>query len=102
MNDNEKIIVKVDPEIADLIPGFLKNREKDIEQMESYLAAKNFEEIERLGHSMKGSGAGYGFDGISEIGKSIEIAGKEQSIENIKKGIENLKDYLRRVEIAEE
>jgi len=51
---------------------------------------------------MKGSGAGYGFDGISEIGKSIEIAGKEQSIENIKKGIENLKDYLRRVEIAEE
>jgi len=102
MNDNEKIIVKVDPEIADLVPGFLKNREKDIEQMESYLAAKNFEEIERLGHSMKGSGAGYGFDGISEIGKSIEIAGKEQSIENIKKGIENLKDYLRRVEIAEE
>jgi len=102
MDDSEKIIIKVDPEIADLIPGFLTNREKDIEQMESYLEAKNFEEIERLGHSMKGSGAGYGFDGISEIGKSIEVAGKEQNIENIKKGVEDLKNYLRRVEIAEE
>jgi len=102
MDDSEKIIIKVDPEIADLIPGFLENREKDIEQMESYLEAKNFEEIERLGHSMKGSGAGYGFDGISEIGKSIEVAGKEQNIENIKKGLEDLKNYLSRVEIAEE
>ncbi len=102
MDDSEKIIIKVDPEIADLIPGFLTNREKDIEQMESYLEAKNFEEIERLGHSMKGSGAGYGFDGISEIGKSIEVAGKEQNIENIKKGVEDLKNYLRRVKIAEE
>ena len=93
--------MKVDPEIADLIPGFLKNREKDIEQMESYLEAKNFEEIERLGHSMKGSGAGYGFDGVSETGKAIEVAGKEKNIEGIKKGIEDLRSYLRRVEIEE-
>jgi HPt (histidine-containing phosphotransfer) domain-containing protein len=102
MSDNEKIIIKIDPEIADLIPGFLENREKDIKQMESYLETKNFEEIERLGHSMKGSGAGYGFEGISKIGKAIEIASKEKDIENIKKGMEELKDYLKRVEIAQE
>ncbi len=102
MNNEEKIIVKVDPEIADLIPGFLNNREKDIEDMESCLKAENFEQIERLGHSMKGSGAGYGFDGITEIGKLIEIAGKEKDVEGIKKGIEDLKDYLSRVEVSNE
>jgi HPt (histidine-containing phosphotransfer) domain-containing protein len=101
MNHREKIIVKVDPEIADLVPGFLKNREKDIENMESCLGTQNFEEIERLGHSMKGSGAGYGFDGISEIGKFIEMVAKEKDIEKIKKGIEELRDYLSRVEIVE-
>ena len=101
MIEDDKIIVKVDPEIADLIPGFLENRKKDIEQMEIHLEAENFEEIERLGHSMKGSGAGYGFDGISDIGKSIEIAGKERNIEDIKKGIEDLKSYLERVVIDE-
>lgn len=101
MNDDEKIIVKVDPEIADLIPGFLENRKKDVEQMETHLETENFEEIERLGHSMKGSGAGYGFAGISEIGEFIEIAGKEKNVEDIKKRIEELKGYLRRVEIAE-
>jgi HPt (histidine-containing phosphotransfer) domain-containing protein len=102
MNSKEKIIVKVDPEIADLIPGFLQNRKKDINIMGSCLTAQNFEQIERLGHSMKGSGAGYGFDGISEIGKSIEMAAKEKDIEKIKKGIQDLKAYLGRVEIAEE
>ncbi len=102
MNNKEKIIVKVDPEIADLIPGFLQNREKDIRDMESCLGTQNFEHIERLGHSMKGSGTSYGFDGISEIGKFIEIAAKEKNIEKIKKGIQDLKDYLGRVEIAEE
>jgi len=99
MDEKEKIVVKVDPEIADLIPGFLNNRKKDIKDMESYLEVGNFEQIERLGHGMKGSGAGYGFEGITEIGKSIEIAGKEKNIEDIKKGIEDLRDYLDRVEI---
>jgi HPt (histidine-containing phosphotransfer) domain-containing protein len=102
MDDKEKIIVRVDPDIADLIPGFLQNREKDIRDMESCLTTQNFEHIERLGHSMKGSGAGYGFDGISEIGRLIELAAKERNLENIRKGIEDLKDYLGRVEIAEE
>jgi HPt (histidine-containing phosphotransfer) domain-containing protein len=102
MDRKEKIVVKVDPEIADLIPGFLSNREKDIKTMESCLEEANFEQIERLGHSMKGSGAGYGFDGISEIGSFIEIAGKEKNIEKIKKGIGDLKNYLNRVEIVNE
>jgi HPt (histidine-containing phosphotransfer) domain-containing protein len=100
MDGKEKIVVKIDPEIADLIPGFLSNREKDIETMESCLEEGNFEQIERLGHSMKGSGAGYGFDGISGIGSFIEIAGKEEDVEKIKKGISDLRNYLDRVEVV--
>lgn len=102
MKEKEKIVVKVNPEISDLIPGFLNNRKKDIENMEKFLKEGNFEEIERLGHGMKGSGAGYGFNGISDIGKTIEIAGKERNIDGIRKGIKDLKDYLNRVEIVNE
>jgi len=102
MSGDDKIIIKVDPDIADLIPGFLENREKDIEKMEDYLNSGNYEEIERLGHSMKGSGAGYGFDGISEIGRSIEIAGKEKDIEAIKEAIQKLRNYLDRVVISDD
>ena len=102
MDEKEKIIVNVDPEIADLIPGFLENRKKDIEEMKSCLEVENFEQIERLGHSMKGSGAGYGFEGVSEIGKALEIAGKEKDVDSIKKGIEDLKNYLDRVELVSE
>jgi HPt (histidine-containing phosphotransfer) domain-containing protein len=102
MNGDDKIIIKVDPDIADLIPGFLENREKDIEKMEDYLKTGNFEEIERLGHSMKGSGAGYGFGGISEIGKAIEIAGKEKDIEAIKEEMQKLRNYLDRVVVSDD
>ncbi|MEO0293185.1 MAG: Hpt domain-containing protein [candidate division WOR-3 bacterium] len=101
MNETEKIIIKVDPEIKDLIPGFLQNRQRDINNIESLLKEENFEEIERIGHSMKGSGGGYGFTGISEIGRFIEMAAKEKDIQKIKKGIEDLKDYLNRIELVE-
>jgi len=38
------------------------------------LARGEFEIVERLGHSMRGSGAGFGFQGITDIGAALERA----------------------------
>jgi len=51
---------------------------------------------------MKGSGAGYGFDTISEIGKSVEQAAKEKNSEEIQKQVKALSAYLDRVEVVYE
>jgi HPt (histidine-containing phosphotransfer) domain-containing protein len=98
----EKIIVKVPEYAVQLIPNFLENREKDINTIDESLEKGDFETIERLGHSMKGSGSIYGFDGITELGKLIEMSAKEKNSEGIKSNISELKDYLGRVEIVNE
>jgi hypothetical protein len=57
------------------------------------------EGVRVTGHSMKGTGGGYGFDGLSEIGASIESAAKSGDLDAARSGLERLVDYLERVEI---
>lgn len=98
----EKIIVHVDREIQDLIPGFLENRCKDIETAREALVKGDYEIIRALGHTMKGSGGGYGFDTITDIGRSLENAAKERNVEEIRRWVGELSQYLKHVEIVYE
>jgi HPt (histidine-containing phosphotransfer) domain-containing protein len=98
--EQDKIYVNVDPDIRDLIPGFLENRYNDIQSMRDALAKTDFETIRILGHSMKGAGGGYGFDGITDIGAELERAAKVKDTAEITRGIEELASYLSRVEVV--
>jgi HPt (histidine-containing phosphotransfer) domain-containing protein len=94
-----KIIVHVDPEIADLIPGFLENRRKDIKTIGEALVQGDLEAIRFLGHSMKGAGGTYGFDAITDIGKSLEQAALARDTGGIKKSLQELLVYLDSIEV---
>ena len=96
---NEKIIVRVDGELKSIVPGFLKNRQKDLISIREALKRADFQRIGVLGHCMKGSGGGYGFDAITEIGGSLERAANEQNPEEVQRQIEFLSTYLERIEV---
>lgn len=96
----EKIIVHVDPDLEELIPGYLSNREKDIAAIHAALDKKDLDAIRIIGHSMKGSGRGYGFEAITEIGSLIEAAAKEAKHDDIPLLAGRLEDYLTRIEIV--
>lgn len=96
---SEQIIVYVDEDLEDLVPGFLENRNEDIATIQELVQQGNFSDAQRIGHSMKGSGGGYGFDKISEIGKGIEEASKTQNADEVLKLVEDLKHYLSVVKI---
>ncbi len=95
---SEKIIVKIDPDLEDLIPGFLNNRANDVESIRTLLESEDLDQIQILGHSMKGAGGGYGFDRITEIGGIIETAAVAGDVPVIREANEQLADYLARVE----
>jgi CheY-like chemotaxis protein len=95
----DKIIVHVDAELEDLIPGFLENRHKDVKSMLEALEQTDYDTIRVLGHSMKGSGGGYGFDAVTDIGKSLEEAAGERDSEEIRKLVGELLTYIERVEV---
>ncbi len=101
ISNEEKIEIHVDPDLMPLIPGYIEHRHEDVIKMMDLLEENSYRDIERCGHSMKGTGAGYGFDMITEIGAFIEIAGREGDRDQIQAGINRLKDYLEKLDIIE-
>jgi len=102
MTDSERFVVRIDKDLEDLIPGYIENRHKDIKSISASLEKGDYETIRILGHSMKGSGGGYGFNEITTIGMFIEKAAKENSAEEIKNWLEKLLKYLEKVDITYE
>jgi HPt (histidine-containing phosphotransfer) domain-containing protein len=99
-NDSGPIIVKVDSDFEDIIPGFLRNRQGDIETILEALEKCDYETIRILGHNMKGAGGGYGFEVITEIGRAIEQAALNNDEAEIKKSLSELSTYLEQIEIV--
>ena len=94
---NDAIVVYIDPELEDLIPGFLANRRRDVESLRLLLGQGDYAAIRLIGHSMKGAGGGYGFDPITEYGDQIETAALEGKGDVILAVTAALADYLARV-----
>ena len=54
----EKIIAHLDSDLRDLIPSYLKKRQKDIKTITQSIKTTDFDKIRMLAHSMRGSGGG--------------------------------------------
>jgi HPt (histidine-containing phosphotransfer) domain-containing protein len=102
MDDRERVRVVVDEDLADLIPGYLERRDADVITVRSAIEAADFETVRILGHGMKGSGGGYGFDAITEIGGALEQAGKLSDAAAADESVDELADYLTRLEVSYE
>ncbi len=99
MSSDEKIIVQGDPDLEDLIPGFLNNRTNDVGTIRSALLSGDMDRIRIIGHSMKGAGGGYGFDAITDFGGIIEQAAVANDKAQIEKSAADLEKYLQCVEV---
>jgi HPt (histidine-containing phosphotransfer) domain-containing protein len=93
------ITIPVDEEIIDLIPRYLENRRGDVVAIDAALASSDFDTIRRLGHSMKGSGGGYGLDPVTEMGRGLEEAAKAEDPGTVRAWLGKLQDFLERVRV---
>ena len=100
VSHSEKIRIRVDPVLQELIPGYLENRGKDLLVYQQALENENFDTIGILGHSMKGSGGGYRFNDLSSIGRAIEKAAMNKDKESIRQSIIDLEEFLKRLEVV--
>jgi PAS domain S-box-containing protein len=84
----------VSAQITALVPRYLASKPSQIEEARASLAAKDFELISRFGHNLKGTGGGYGFPRIEEIGIRLEKAAAERDERNISEQLEALSLFL--------
>jgi HPt (histidine-containing phosphotransfer) domain-containing protein len=93
------IVVKVDPDIADMVPRFLANRSRDVERLREAIGRADAEAVRAIGHTLNGVGGGYGFPAISELGARIEEDGGAGRIDAATRAVDELADYLARVQV---
>ncbi|MEO5341006.1 MAG: Hpt domain-containing protein [Magnetococcus sp. MYC-9] len=94
------IVVCVDADLAEIVPAYLANRRQDGVRLAELLARQEFNAMRVLGHRMKGSGMGYGFKVISELGARLEKAAQAGSRSESAACIADLDDYLTRLEVS--
>lgn len=97
---SEKIRVEISRDLEVLIPRYMDRRHKEIEAFRTQLGAGDFEALRIGGHSLKGSGGGYGFPLLTRIGATIETAAKAKDTAVLEAALVEYKDYIERVEVV--
>ncbi len=101
--NNEKITIYIDDEdILELIPDYLESRREELPLLRDAVSQGDFETLRGYGHKLKGSGGGYGLDRISEIGARLESFTKASDMKSIVTVIDELDDFINRVEVVAE
>jgi two-component system, sensor histidine kinase and response regulator len=95
-----RVHVAVTPTVAPLVPTFLANRKKDVAAARAALRRRDFHSLWVLAHTMKGLGASYGFDAITDIGVEMEKAAQSNQAEATARTIDALERYLDRVDYS--
>lgn len=98
--DNEPDVVTPDPEVAPLVPEFLENRRSDVTRLHALIEAGDWDAVRSTGHKMKGTGRGYGFARITDIGRALEQAGAAEDAKGARAAVAALASYLARVRVA--
>ena len=86
--------IPVSDEVRALVPQYLASKEKQIEEARAALATRDFGPIRRFGHNLKGTGRGYGFPPIEEMGKEIERAAQQADPNRIAEQLEALHCFV--------
>ncbi|THJ24958.1 MAG: Hpt domain-containing protein [Nitrospira sp. CG24E] len=94
------ITVYIDEGLEEIVPGFLENRRRDVQTLETALEQNDLNTIGIIGHRMRGDGGGYGFDTISEIGECMELAAARQDRDAIRRNLSKLADFLARLTVV--
>jgi HPt (histidine-containing phosphotransfer) domain-containing protein len=88
----------VDPDIgsaiAQLVPAYLRRRAAEIQTLKDALRVDDLEAIQHIAHNWKGTGSGYGFCQITEIGRRMEAAAKSGGRAEIRACLAELSEFL--------
>src|SRR5580658_7256876 len=87
---SEKNLIQVEEGMEDVVPGYLAKRRADVPVYAAALAKDDFESIRQLAHKMKGTGSGYGFPVLTELGGALEQAAMDKDSARIRESLNRL------------
>jgi signal transduction histidine kinase/DNA-binding NarL/FixJ family response regulator len=86
--------IPVSLQVQALVPQYLDSKVKQIEEARTALASNDFAPIRRFGHNLKGTGRGYGFPAMEEMGREIEQAATQADANRIAEQLDALHKFV--------
>lgn len=94
----KKYKVEISMELKDLIPTFLEETKKNINNLDKSIQKNDLEQIRFYSHRIKGSAGTYGFSRVSLIAKNIEDIVKtnynQELVQKLFNDLENVFNHL--------
>jgi histidine phosphotransfer protein HptB len=96
----EKETINVDPDLSDLVPGFLSRKREDLQRILEALGKGDYAIVTHLAHRIKGEGGSYGFDRMTEMGRAMEDAARKQDSATVERLSRDLLNWLDHIEVV--
>jgi signal transduction histidine kinase/FixJ family two-component response regulator len=96
---SDRIQVSVESWLKPVVGGYLEKRRGDVAKLRAALDRGDYTTIRTLGHQMAGTGGGYGFEPITEIGSALEESALANDVGRLLASIEHLDRYLNAVQL---
>jgi PAS domain S-box-containing protein len=86
--------------LAQQVPAYLENCRHNVGVMHAALDRGDFGAVTILGHNLRGSGGGFGFQAITDLGAGLEQSSGEVDHDGTRRLLGELSGYLDQVQIA--
>lgn len=83
-----------DPEFQELIRSYLDYLMDSLVTFKMNCVNRNYSEIRKFAHNLKGSGGGYGFDDLTQLGSDISLATKSEDAKKLDSLVKELEDLI--------
>jgi HPt (histidine-containing phosphotransfer) domain-containing protein len=80
-----------------LLHRYIERRRKDYENCSQWVKEESFNDLERIGHQLKGNGKTFGFEELSKIGLVLEEAAKHKDIEKLEIVLNDFNTWLKKI-----
>lgn len=90
---------KVDPDLKELIPDYLEKRRSELREFRRLMDEGDFQNLQKLGHKLRGSAGSYGFPVLSEVGKEFEEGGKDKDYQRAKRALTLYETVMARIRV---
>ena len=80
--------------IQEYLPQFFENRRKDCMKAKLALQEKNYQDVARVGHAIKGVARPFGFPELETMGLKLEEAGLEKEHDACVRIVENIEALI--------
>lgn len=92
-----EVVAHVMRDVADLVPGFLENKRRELAEIKVALQAEDFRSVEFLGERMYAAGAPFGFLEMTTFGSALRKAAQLANKKSIRQTLSAYEEYLAKV-----